>query len=406
MKLVGINSLKDFEAFLNHKEISTNIEDAQIFYIEEPQEVFFLDTDKLKTFNKVPELTETLIINDMKLLEAMKNRYIPIYDKKSKKILFTKEEYDKFRSKMSGLKEYNAGNFIFSDNLYFSELDYYLERIDENRVVVDQCRKPIYDEIKRIINECELSLTYGCNSGGDVELVEAGSTSRYTNIPSDIKKKWDFDFTIRFDPDKTWEIKEALETKLKADGHITRTSKFKVRLVDVSIPGLNDKIDLDFSLTPQKEVYLSTEDAINEKLNNIKMQDEDKYRLVIANIMYAKDLLKKNGAYKPSRGILDGDRQNGGLGGVGIENMILQNGGSFIDASIEFLECAEGKEFIEFEKQYVLMDFGCNHVEKSKQRWPYDNFVVNNMRYLGFNKMKDILENFIMGIKKEKAKQS
>ena len=406
MNLIGISDLHEFEKILRGEVLTSKLQDASIYYLNENNSsLFLLDEKKLKLYRKAPILTTSLMLNNMKLLEAMNNKYIPIIEKNSHKTLFTLEEFNEIRKKMSGIKEYNAGDFLFSENLYFDGLDYYLERIDKNIENVKRYRQPIYNEIKRAINKVGLSLTIGCNSGGDVELVETGSTSRYTNIPNEIEKKWDFDFTIRFNPENTWKVKEILETDLSAGGHITRTSKFKVRLTDVKIPGLEDVVDIDFSLTPQKDNYLSTEDAISERLGNIKTQDEYKYKLVVANIMYAKDLLKTNGAYKPSRGIIDGDRQNGGLGGVGIENMILQNGGSFIDAAIDFVVKAENKEFLEFEQNYFLMDPGCNHVAKSKGIWPFDNFVVNNMRYLGFEKTRETLKKFLLSIHKGVVKR-
>lgn len=394
--ILGIRDLMELSKFLDDKEIDSTIKESAIYYINN---AFIIDQNKIRPYKKAPEITLSMILHDMKLLETMKNKYIPIYDMHTKKLLFTREEFLSYRKKMSGLKEYDTGIYIFSDNLYFDGLDYYLEQIDQNKEKVDSYRNPIYQEIIKVISSLGLSVSIGCNSGGDVELVEAGSTARYTNIPSiGENKKWDFDFTVRFHPENTWKVKEILETKLKAGGHITRTSKFKVRLIDVEVPGVLEKVDLDFSLTPQKEKYLSTEDAINERLENMKNIDEQKYRLVLANIMYAKDMLKKYGAYKPSRGILEGDRQKGGLGGVGIENWILQNGGSLIDATNEFLMHAEGKKFIEFEKEYAIMDFGANHVGKSKNNWPYDNFIINNMRYLGFEKMRECLQKFISNL--------
>ena len=72
--------------------------------------------------------------------------------------------------------------------------------------------------------------------------------------------------------------------------------------------------------------------------------------MVLANIIYAKKILKEAKAYKPFRS----DRTQGGLGGVGIENWILQYGGSFIDAARDFLRHAEGKEFIDFQKEYFM----------------------------------------------------
>lgn len=399
-KIVGIKTLIDLENLLSGKayEVSTDI--CGIYYVSEPTEYILLDPDKLRPFRKAPEITTSLILNDIKLLELIHNRYIPVIDKNTMEVLFTEEEYLQYRTKMSGLKEYGGGDFIFSDNLYFDGIEYYLERIDQNIQEVASYRTPIIDHISEIFKKYGLSVSIGSNSGGDVELVEAGSTIRGTNVPSNGKSKFDLDFTVRFNPELTWKVKEILENELEAGGHITRTSRYKVRLTDVTIPGLHERIDLDFSLTPQKHKYLSTEDALSQRLDNMKEQDYERYRMVLANIMFAKDMLKRCGSYKPARSILDGDRANGGLGGVGIENWILQNGGSLLDASVDFMSVAEGRDFLEFEKKYFLMDFGCNHVGKSKDEWPYDNFVVNNMRYFGYEKMKAALVAFLNKQKK------
>ena len=392
-KTIGIGDFLNLEKFLKGEPYETN-NGGPIYYVEEIN-TFLVDQSKLFTYRKAPALTGPRFIEDMKLLETMANRYVPILDRESKELLFTKEQFINYRKKMSGLKEYGTGDYIFADNLSFEGIDYYLNLIDKNIEDVNRELNPVIQEFKRVMAEIGLTVTVGLNTGGDIELVEAGSTSRYTNIPSpDSNSKWDFDFTVRMDPDKVWMVKEALETKLNAKGHITRTSNYKVRLTDVTIPGLDQPLDLDFSLTPQKKKYLATEEALSERLYNMRSQDEDKYRLVVANIMYAKAYLKAAGVYKPSRGILNGDRDFGGLGGVGIENWILQYGGSFEAAARDFLAHAEGKNFIEFEKEYAIMDFGQDHVSTSKKEFPYHNFVMKNMRYMGFNVMRDTLKRF------------
>jgi hypothetical protein len=400
-KLKGIANLVDLEKVLRGEEYEGSYDNCSIYYVTEPIECILIDPDGLRPFRKAPEITLSLILNDVKLLELIHNKYVPVINKNTKELMFTEEEYYRLRTKVSGISEYNGGDFIFSDNLYFEGIEYYLDRIDENNREIESFRNPVIVHLTNILSNHGLTVSVGCNSGGDVELVEAGSTARYTNVPSTEKSKCDLDFTVRFNPELTWKVKEILENDLEAGSHITRTSRYKVRLTDVTIPGLEDKIDLDFSLTPQRDRYLSTEDALSQRLDNMKVQDYERYRMVVANIMYAKDLLKKSGAYKPARGILEGDRANGGLGGVGIENWILQNGGSFIDAARDFFSVAEGRDFLEFEQEYFLMDFGCNHVGKSKCEWPYDNFVVNNMRYLGYEKMRDVLREFLKRIPNE-----
>ena len=315
-KIVGIKTLIDLENLLSWNPYEASFEVCGIYYVSDPTELILLDPDKLRPFRKAPEVTTSLILNDIKLLELINNRFIPVIDKNTRDVLFTEEEYLQYRKKMSGISEYGVGEFIFSDNLYFDGIEYYLDRIDQNNEEIARYRIPIIEHISEILESEGLSVSIGCNSGGDIELVEAGSTIRGTNVPSNGKSKCDLDFTVRFNPELTWRVKEILETKLKAGGHITRTSRYKVRLTDVTIPGLEEKIDLDFSLTPQKKIYLSTEDALKQRLDNLKEQDYERYRMVIANIMYAKDMLKRAGSYKPARSILDGDRANGGLGGV------------------------------------------------------------------------------------------
>ena len=402
MKKIIVSNLKHFEEILKNNTIfKAAIENESIIYIEDDSKKYFIFDASKVIYNKIPELGAVRQLYGMKLLECINNNYIPIYDTDGN-LIFTKEEFNSIRSKMGGIKKYGVKNYICSDNLYFPELDEYIEKIEINLKQVEEKRKPVITEFIKIMSSIGLTTTIGNNSGGDVELVEAGSTMRGTNVPVSDKSKWDFDFTIRFNPENTWRIKEALETKFNAKGHITKTSTYKVRLTNVTIPGLNEQIDLDFSLTPQKEKYLSSEDSVNEQLENIKSNNYEKYKLVIANIMFAKNYLKKWGVYKPSRGILEGDRSNGGLGGIGIENWILRYGGSFIDAAKDFVAKAENKSFIEYQKEYSIMDFGKNHVSVSKNHFPYDNFVMNNMRYKGFERMVEALTYFLNQHKKIK----
>lgn len=389
---IYLSNLEDFEDIIKGKNLDNNNSlNASIIYIN--NEYFILNEDKV-FYKKVPELGAVRQLYAMELLEVINNKYIPIYNQRAE-LIFTKNAFDNLRNKMCGIKEYGCSDYIFSDNLYFDGIDYYLEKIDSNLKNINKMRNPVILEFSRIMSSIGLKTSLGCNSGGDIELVETGSTARGTSIPNEGGSNFDFDFTVRMAPENVWKVKEALESKFIAKGHITKTSNYKVRLVDVMVPGLDKLIDLDFSLTPQKDKYLSTDDALIQRLENIKELDNEKYRLVIANIMYAKDYLKQSGVYKPSRGILNGDRSYGGLGGVGIENWVLQYGGSFMDAALDFLKHADGKEFIDFQKDYFIMDFGKDHVAVSKKYFPYDNFVMKNMRHNGYNLMVESLNKLV-----------
>ena len=393
--MIGLNDLNDFSKILAGEQVLETPSDSYSLFYSKEDNCFILNKSCVPIYRKVPEITIPSYIFRLRVLMSISGNYIPIYDKDSKNLLFSKEEYLEYRNKMRGIKSYGMGDYEFSDNLYFSGLDKYIDKIDSNIKEVNAKREPVIKEIRRILESIGLSVSIGYNSDSDIEILEAGSTARYTNIPSKEDTKWDFDFTVRMNPDKVWVVKDALESNFKAGGHITETAHYKVRLLDVEIPGLDKPIDLDFSLTPQRKKYVSTEDILSEILDNMKTIDLDKYKLVVANIMYAKEMLKKSGAYKPARGIINGnDRAYGGLGGVGIENWIIQNGGSLIDASLEFLYHAEGKDFKSFEEEYAIQDFGQDHVATSKNKFPFDNFVMKNMRYKGFDIMKKTLKDF------------
>ena len=134
--------------------------------------------------------------------------------------------------------------------------------------------------------------------------------------------------------------------------------------------------------------------ALKDRLETIKEQDEQKYNYVVANILQAKKVLKKANAYKPNRG----DNPEGGLGGVGIENWILQHGGSFYDAAKSFVAAADGKSFEDFLHTYEIWDFGDNHLAEKRGKYSHDEFIANNMSREGFIKMTSALKEYLKEI--------
>lgn len=131
--------------------------------------------------------------------------------------------------------------------------------------------------------------------------------------------------------------------------------------------------------------------ALRDRLSTIQKNDPEKYKYVVANILLAKKVLKEANAYKPERS----DKSQGGLGGVGIENWILQNGGSFIDAAKSFVDVADGKNFEQFKQSYEIWDFGDNHRAEKKNEFPNDNFVLNNMSSGGYDRMVGALKKYL-----------
>ncbi len=389
----NIANLKELEDFLRQGVIPNHQSDANgpLYFINSANSYILVDESKISFFHKVPEIEKALFLADVKLFLAMYNKYLPIFSKETKQLLFSEEEFLAMRKKMSGLKKYNAGDFIFSDDLSFPGIDELMAEIAQNNAKVISEENTVKDYLKQFLESLgSVSFELG---QGDIELLGTGSTSRGTSLPpSDTTKNGDYDFALRVSPSQMEEVKNLLAHNLN---HLFgQTSPYRFRFYGVRVAGLNKLADIDISFIPTKEIYYSTDQALSDRLETIKNQDEMRYRMVIANIVKAKKVLKAAGVYKAYRS----DNKQGGLGGVGIENWILQYGGSFKEAALDFLTHAQGKSFIEFEKDYHIIDFGNNHVSKAKGDFPYDSFIVKNMRQEGFLKMCTALEAYLKSL--------
>lgn len=326
---------------------------------------------------------------------AMNGFYIPVANKEGK-IIFTPKDYDKLREKMSGLSYYDECNYIFSENLVTKDTYDWVSQIEQSNNEVQVKRTKINEIIKKSLEELGLHLKTNIDGDlteGFVELIDTGSTGRGTNKPGD----GDFDFMMRLDKtilSNPLKIKELKHTLLKNLGkekstELTGTGDFRLKGVQIDTD-INVDIDITFIEKTDKVSY-STDMALQDRLATIKKTNLEKYKYVIANILFAKQLLKEAGVYKPNRG----EVPQGGLGGVGIENWILQNGGSFIDAATSFIKASDGKSFEEFKANYQIWDFGDNHLAERRGQYSHDNFVANNMSEAGYYKMVQVLREYM-----------
>ena len=329
---------------------------------------------------------------------AMNGFYIPIASKEGK-IIFTPKDYDEIRKKMSGLSYFGEQNFTFSKNLVTEDTVYLAEQIEQSNLEVEEKRNKINNLIRKSVEELGLHLKTdidGDLTEGVVELIDTGSTGRGTNKPGD----GDFDFMMRLDKSllsnhaKTQELKNTIlknlgKSEKSASNELTITGDFRLKSVQLDNE-TNVDIDISFVRKTDKISY-STDMSLRDRLTTIAKNDPEKYKYVVANILLAKQVLKQAEAYKPNRG----EVPQGGLGGVGVENWILQNGGSFIDAAQSFVEAAEGKTFKEFSSTYQIWDFGDNHLAARKGTYPHDNFVTNNMSESGYKKMVQSLQEYL-----------
>jgi hypothetical protein len=339
------------------------------------------------------------IVEKAKVEIAKNGFYIPIINDQ-KEVVFTEQDYKTMRGCMQGMSHYGEPEFDFSPQLETPETRVIADQIIENNRKTAVKREKIDKILREVITEqgYELKTTDidGDLSEGIVELIDTGSTGRGTNAIDD----GDFDFMVRLDrrlisdPAAMERFRGALRDRLLPNADQEKSTEtgaqdFRYKKVKLDDETTVD-IDLSFTIKTDKVSY-STDMALKDRLNTIKEQDPEKYTLVVANILLAKTILKKAGVYKPDRG----DVPQGGLGGVGVENWILQNGGSFIQAAERFVQESEGKSFGEFQSEHHLWDFGENHMAGGKGRYPHDDFYKCNMSQKGYNRMKRAMKIYL-----------
>lgn len=326
---------------------------------------------------------------------AMNGFYIPVANKEGK-IVFTPKDYDELRSKMSGLSYYGENNYSFSENLITEETKYFVEQIEQNNSEVKEKKEKINSVIKKALEELGLHLKTNIDGDlteGFVELIDTGSTGRGTNKPGD----GDFDFMMRLDktiisnPEILNKLKQTILRNLGKENssELTGTGDFRLKSVPIDT---DMSVDIDITFTEKTDkVSYSTDMALQDRLATIQKNDSEKYKYVVANILLAKQILKKAEAYKPNRG----ENPQGGLGGVGIENWILQNGGSFVEAAKNFVKAADGKSFSEFKSTYKIWNFGENHLAERRNLYIHNDFISDNMSESGYKKMVHTLKEYL-----------
>jgi hypothetical protein len=205
-------------------------------------------------------------------------------------------------------------------------------------------------------------------------ITNTGSTSRGTNKQND----FDFDFNVSLnlkDFKSAKEIKQQIVESMSgevAEGGFEHDSYLQIRLKNVTRIGnlqLDSPVDIDIGLSTFGESVAdsATSDILAKRLQKIEETygQEQKDR-VLAQITIAKDLLSEAGVYK---------KTEGGIGGVGVENWILNNDASLAKAFMSFDAAAysEGQlvPLEDFRSTYSIMDIGSNIKGRN-----HENFVA------------------------------
>ena len=340
--------------------------------------------------NKIRAIVTSEWTEESAYIMARREKYIPVIDFETQQVVFTKEQYDEIRDKMKGLSFYRAGNFEIDKNVGNEKILNEAEKMRgeaSGKVSTEEKREKIVEVVKKILPQVVVQDMSGDLSSKIVEFIDTGSTGRGTNIPGD----GDFDFMLKCS--NIEERKKAIEMIKKALKGISEggSNEFNIRYKDVKIEGLDCPVDIDVtSETKRLEVEYSSDLCVRDRLSNIKQNfGEEAYNQVIDNIIVAKKRLKEIGAYKKSTSV--GGTELGGFGGIGVENWILQNGGSFLLAMETFLDNTvdeNGAEisFEKFKKKYPIYDFGQNH-RTSQTKGSYDHYI-DGLTLKGFESMK------------------
>ncbi len=347
---------------------------------------------------------------------AMAGKNIPVYTAKDGKKVFSDKDYKDIREKMKGLSYYGADDFVVSNSARTVQSQKIVDEIfpdgDIENSINQRMARRKRSAIERVVSKT-LSEKFGLGmenhltgnvTEGFAEFINIGSTERGTNL---LPNKGDFDFILRVDKrlmedeDKFNEFKAALKDSLGvqsseedcerafSEGGILKFKKAK-------IDGEEELLDIDVTFLPKDEdLYYTTDMCLKDRLENIKKTDPEGYKYTIANIILAKRLLEERGLYKLKGS--SGATEYGGFGGVGIENWILQNGGSFKDAIDSFLENYEevkkGSDskdqiFRMATAKYPIFDFGENH---KKYEYRHVNFI-DGLTFSGFFKLAEELQ--------------
>ena len=337
---------------------------------------------------------------------AMTGLYTPIVNLNGE-VLFTEEDYSRIRSQMEGLSHYNCETYTISNKLITPEIDSIANTLTDNETITKEKGNLVKEVLKNALENLEIDGqrlgTKFCMDGNleprVIEILDTGSTGRGTNVPNDS----DFDFIVRIDNDIIKDVDKENKIRNAIAKALNQSDTDVLKYENVTIPGIEEKVQIDITLERKTDdINYTTDECIRDRLNTIKKSHPESYDYVIANILYAKKVLKKYKCYLKHghKGCI-----NGGLGGVGVENWILQHHGSFVEAAEDFLDKAKNcNTFDEFKKAYRVFDFGENFLYKKNSTRStldrkYDEFVYDNMDAEGFKAMKEGLQEALNKIK-------
>jgi hypothetical protein len=342
-------------------------------------------------------------LQQIKFEVAKMGVYIPILDSENN-IVFTPEDFKRQRATFSGLHGLKGQEFEVNLENSFKEvkksLDVINGELQKSWDRITFLNDIVESEIKTILQSKGFLFETTRTGLEGLRVENVGSTSRLTHVPG----VSDFDFSVLMDRQQLESFKkgnpeEVIQNIMGSIGEVTSGGKIfetpdgGIQLVgsEIVLRDSGESIEFDLGITDKKDNLdqSNTHNRIIERLGNIKTNSGEKaYKFVLSNIVFAKKFLKEHGCYKKAS-------KEGGLGGVGVENWILQHNGSFEEAALSFLkasttETGEERDFVHFQREYTVWDAG-----KDLRTGKHDEFVSQNMTAEGYKRMRGAIQELV-----------
>lgn len=325
---------------------------------------------------------------------AQNGFYIPVVDGNGK-IIFTPEVYRSYRNIYNGLAKFGGDPLEFTptraDDPHYGDISKIRSGLKYGAEEVKSQSGHIRSTIDAVLQGMGIELKGAHDTSIlGAELHDTGSTGRYTNM----SENFDFDLALRIDiadEAKIPAIVQALHEKFspsKDESHAGNTPSDLYQLRFMGAKGFGDKpVDIDIAFVKKSELSVyGSHDAVRDRLDWVREHlGEASYEDVVSNIIMAKKVLKDGDAYKK--------KEDGGMGGIGVENWILANGGNLHQAAESFWNAAhDGSTQISletFKSRYSVIDPGVN-VKFLAQ----DNYV-SMLNENGYAKTLKVLQKYL-----------
>ena len=141
-----------------------------------------INLDRLGGFyQKVPQISASVFLMDVKHIIAMSGKYIPVYDQ-NKNLIYTHEEFLEYSKKVQGFVTHPTGPYVTSEKLDFPGIEKYMAAYDDNEEKNGKENLLALNSLNGVIDKANANiLLLKSRRITNYRLVNTGSTTRNTN---------------------------------------------------------------------------------------------------------------------------------------------------------------------------------------------------------------------------------